>query len=113
MLSKAAGAVYGVAKNPQVIIVRQSTMIGLEHAIDELTWVIEDWRSHRDSATVKVGSIMMAFGFPKDLNDADDKLKLPRFESLIVNAIEAGLLPICSAGNENEVLQNPRPLMMS
>ena len=54
VLSKGAGAAYGVAKYPSVIIVRRPPKNYIEDSIDQLTWVIEDWRTKRNTASVKV-----------------------------------------------------------
>ena len=103
VLSKGAGAAYGVAKYPYVVIVRRPQRNFIEDAIDQLTWIIEDWQTKRNTASVKVAIINMSWGFfLKELN-YDEKLKLSRFESIFVRAIQEGLLPVCAAGNDDGV----------
>lgn len=100
VLSKGAGAAYGVAKYPYVIIVRRPLMNYIDDAIDQITWIIEDWLSIREVVRVKVAVINMSWGFLFKELRPEDKLKLPRFESIFVRAIQEGLLPILAAGND-------------
>lgn len=114
MLSKAAGAAYGVAKYPYVIIVRRATKLFIEDAIDRITWVIQDWLSERDSANVKVATINISWAFESTKIKDEEKLKLPQFQSLFVRAIQEGILPICAAGNHPGVMwpQGPKPIYL-
>lgn len=93
VLSKGAGAAYGVAKYPNVVIVRRPPMSFIEDSIDQLTWIIEDWRTERETASVKVAMINMSWRFLLSELGHDDRLKLSRFESIFVRAIQEGLLP--------------------
>lgn len=114
MLSKGAGAAYGVAKYPYVIIVRRGPTCFIEDAIDWITWIIQDWLSERDSASVKVATINISWGFEWSELEDEDKLKLPQFQSLLVRAIREGILPVCAAGNHPGVMwpQGPKTLYL-
>lgn len=77
----------------------------IDDAIDQITWIIEDWLSIREVVRVKVAVINMSWGFLFKELRPEDKLKLPRFESIFVRAIQEGLLPILAAGNDPGVLR--------
>lgn len=104
VLSKLAGKVYGVVKTPSVVVVvRQSQSFKLEDFANMLTWTIEDWVSNRDNTDIKVAVMNLSFGFPAAEVTPEDNDKLGRIETLLVRALEEGLLPIISSGNINGV----------
>lgn len=104
VLSKLVGKVYGVVKNPSVVVVvRRPLHPGLEDFADMITWTIEDWVSNRDNMDVKVAVMNICFGFDAASIALEEKEKLDRVETLLVRALDEGILPIVSAGNVNGV----------
>ena len=104
VLSKLAGKVYGVIKKPSVVVVvrtpaRKPFRLYVEDLVDMITWTIEDWQNHRDEMTVKVAVMTMSVGIARQYMVEEDLLKLPRLESLFVDAMNEGILPIVAGGN--------------
>lgn len=105
MVSKVAGAAFGVAKKANVIVVQLAkALYTMEDVMDAVSWTINDWIAKRENARVKVATINMSWGW-NDWPDAPDEFftALDRFEELLVLAIQNGILPICAAGNEQGV----------
>lgn len=105
MLSKIAGVQYGTAKKANPVIVRIGAK---DHSradlIEELMFIIDDWKYVRERAPVKVGIINMSWGFyattPNHKSDSNlQTLELNQMRDLLNEAVEEGLLPICAAGN--------------
>lgn len=107
VLSKIVGREYGAVKKPSaVVVVRIPPRLTIEGFLDMVTWTIQDWLDHRDdtTVTVKVAVMSISFGYQKSALTPEDLMKLGQLEQRFVDAIDAGILPICSAGNDNAVL---------
>ena len=101
MVSKVAGAAFGVAKKANIIVVQLAKpRYTLEDVVDAMTWIINDWIAKRDNARVKVATLNISWGFENFGRESDIFFtSLDRFEELLVLAIQNGILPICAAGN--------------
>lgn len=69
-----------------------------------LKWIINDWKSIRDQASVKVAIINMSFGYdvnPDTFMAGQEAEDFNNWRDAFNEAISEGLLPILPSGNDN------------
>ena len=106
-LSKVAGEWLGVVKNPLVVVVRAPPPQdwGIVEWLQMINWIIENWRNVREDGRLPIGIICMANAFltEEDLESGEQEKALSDIADRLNQAVNEGLLPIASSGNEGGV----------
>ena len=102
ILSKVAGRTLGIVKNPLVVVVSAPPggEWGMIEWLQQINWILENWKNVREDGRLPVGIICMASGFlaQSDLETEADEKGLSDIADRLNQAGDEGLVLINSSG---------------